>query len=463
MSNHQVLIALGSNLGDRLAMLSAARQAMGRYLEIDAESSIYQTEPWGYTDQPMFLNQVIGGRTALTPAALLAELKATEQDLGRQASFRYGPRQIDLDLLAYDDRTIEQDGLIVPHPRLAERAFVLVPLAEVAPDWIHPVSGQTTGEMLDRVDRSGVHEWHAEQNTERSVKLTAETMDIGSRTFTWGTRTYVMAILNLTPDSFSGDGLLQPGASADELRRQAERFIEAGANLLDIGGESTRPGAEPISAEQELERVIPAVEAVRSMTDLPVSIDTYRASVAAAALDAGADMVNDVWALRADPGMAPLIAERAVPVILMHNRMTPNNAEVAERLGGRYVGVEYDDLLGDIRDELMLSVELAHEHGVADSQIILDPGIGFGKTVSQNLELLDRVREIRQLGYPVLIGPSRKSFIGYTLDLPPDERVEGTAAAVAVGIVRGADIVRVHDVKMMIRVVHMTDALVRRG
>lgn len=294
------------------------------------------------------------------------------------------------------------------------------------------------------------------------MTLKADEMRIRGTNFTWGSRTYVMAIFNLTPDSFSGDGLLQTGFSAQDLQRQAEDFLQAGPDLLDIGGESTRPGAEPITAEQELERVVPAVEAVRSMTDLPISIDTYRASVAAAALDAGADVVNDVWALRADPAMADLVAERGVPVILMHNRMTPTNAEVAERLGGRYVGVEYDDLIGDICDELMQSVGLAHQHGIDDSQIILDPGIGFGKTVSQNLELLDRVGEIRQLGYPLLIGPSRKSFIGYTLDLPPDQRVEGTAATVAIGISRGADIVRVHDVETMVRVARMTDAIIRR-
>jgi dihydropteroate synthase len=294
------------------------------------------------------------------------------------------------------------------------------------------------------------------------LQLLADQMQIGHRTFEWGSKTYVMGILNLTPDSFSGDGLLRDSAGPDDLRRQVEAYIEAGADLLDIGGESTRPGAEPVTAEQEHQRVIPAVELVRRITDLPLSIDTYRAAVAVAALDAGADMVNDVWALRADPEMAPLVAERRVPIILMHNRMTPNNADVAERLGGRYVGIEYDDLLTDVRRELLESVEIAHEHGVADRQIVLDPGIGFGKTVDQSLELLNRTAEIRELGYPVLVGPSRKSFIGYTLDLPPDERTEGTAAAVSVGITRGADIVRVHDVSYMARVVRMTDALVRR-
>jgi dihydropteroate synthase len=228
-----------------------------------------------------------------------------------------------------------------------------------------------------------------------------------------------------------------------------------------VGGESTRPGSEPVNAEDELARVIPVVEKLAAEVNVPISIDTYKASVAAAALDAGAAMINDVWGLRADPELAPLAAARGVPVVLMHNRSQPANAEVRERLGGRYVGVEYADLLGDIKHELGLSLDIAHQAGIPDDMIILDPGIGFGKTVEQNLELLNRCGELKELGYPLLVGPSRKSFIGYTLDLPPDQRVEGTAAAVAVSIVRGADIVRVHDVEQLARVVKMTDAIVR--
>ena len=296
----------------------------------------------------------------------------------------------------------------------------------------------------------------SEINPLKSDKLTLRGRSLG-----WGSRTYVMGILNLTPDSFSGDGLMAEQDPVASALAQAERFEQNGADMLDVGGESTRPGADPVSAEQERSRVLPVIEALRERTELPISIDTYRASVAQDALDAGADWVNDVWGLRGDPDMAPLIAERDVPVILMHNRSTPSSAEVAERLGGRYVGVEYEDLIADVRRELLESVELAHEAGISDSQLVLDPGIGFGKTVAQNLELLDRTAEVRSLGYPVLIGPSRKSFIGYTLDLPPEERVEGTAAAVAVGIARGADVVRVHDVKAMARVARMTDAIVR--
>ncbi len=292
--------------------------------------------------------------------------------------------------------------------------------------------------------------------------MRSQKMTIRGKDFQWGQRTYVMGILNVTPDSFSGDGLLDSSEAVARALDLAAEMEAGGADLLDIGGESTRPGSEPVSAQAELERVMPVLEALRPKTDLPLSIDTYKSQVAAAALDAGADLVNDVWGLRADLEMANLLAKRGVPVILMHNRMTHKNAEVAERLGGRYVGVDYENLIGDIHRELMNSVEIAHEAGISDDLIVLDPGIGFGKTVGQNLELLDRTEEIRDLGYPLLLGPSRKSFIGYTLDLPPEDRLEGTAAAVVVGIVRGADMVRVHDVRHMVRTCRMTDAIVRR-
>ena len=233
--------------------------------------------------------------------------------------------------------------------------------------------------------------------------------------------------------------------------------------MLDVGGESTRPGAETVSLEDELERVLPVIRLLASEIDAPISIDTYKAEVAEAALQAGAQIVNDVWGFKVDPRLAEVAARHKVPVILMHNRSSWANAEIQARLGGRYVGVPYENLLEDVCRELMESVAIARAAGIPDEHIILDPGIGFGKTVEQNLELLDRLGEIRHLGFPVLLGPSRKSFIGYTLNLPPDQRVEGTAAAVAIGITRGADIVRVHDVNYMARVAKMADAIVRRG
>ncbi|GAB4481540.1 MAG: hypothetical protein Kow0088_23850 [Anaerolineales bacterium] len=295
-------------------------------------------------------------------------------------------------------------------------------------------------------------------------KLKSASLQVGKWTFEWGKRTYIMGILNVTPDSFSGDGLLQAGDEfVVKALQQARQFVAAGADILDIGGESTRPGSQPISAEEELAHVLPVLRAVAQELDVPISIDTYKAAVAEAALQAGAHIVNDVWGFHADPDIAAVAARYRAPVILMHNRSSWAHAEIKEKLGGRYVGIPYDDLIPDIQRELLESVAIAHAAGIPDGHIILDPGIGFGKSTEQNLELVNRLNEIRALGYPILYGPSRKSFIGYTLDLPPDQRLEGTAAAVAVGIVRGADIVRVHDVAAMARVARMTDAIVRRS
>jgi dihydropteroate synthase len=287
-------------------------------------------------------------------------------------------------------------------------------------------------------------------------------LTLGEKEFRWGERTFIMGILNVTPDSFSGDGLMKDQDWVERAVQQGLQFLQDGADILDIGGESTRPGSQPTEAAEELARVMPVIARLRQETRAPISIDTYKAEVARAALDAGADLVNDVWGLRMDAALKHLVAERKVPVVIMHNRSKPKDAAQSEKLGGRYVGVEYADLLGDVIRELRAQVELALEAGIAPEKIIVDPGIGFGKTLEQNLELLDRLEEFKVLGLPLLIGPSRKSFIGYTLDLPVEERVEGTAAAVALGIARGADIIRVHDVKYMARVAKMTDALVRR-
>jgi len=287
-------------------------------------------------------------------------------------------------------------------------------------------------------------------------------LQIAKRTFDWGSRTYVMGILNVTPDSFSGDGIIAQGDAVSVSVEQARAFLAANCDILDVGGESTRPGSQPVDAAAEKERVIPVIEAiVREFPDALISIDTYKADVAEAALNAGASIVNDVWGLRADPDLARVAAKFGVPVILMHNRSNPASVEVKAQLGNAYIGSEYQNLIEDVKRELMDSVNIARRAGIPDERIILDPGIGFGKTVTHNLELIRRLDEIRALGFPVLLGPSRKSFIGYTLDLPPDQRVEGTAAAVAVGITRGADIVRVHDVREISRVVKMTDAIVR--
>lgn len=279
--------------------------------------------------------------------------------------------------------------------------------------------------------------------------------------FKWGKKTYVMGILNITPDSFSGDGVLAHEDVIQTAVAQAQQFAADGADIIDIGGESTRPGSTPVTEAEELARVIPVIEAVRTAVALPISIDTYRASVAEATLAAGANWVNDVWGLRMDPRLAQLVAQANCPVILMHNRSKPKDVAQEERLGGRYVGVAYDDLIADIKRELGASVDLALQAGVKEANIVLDPGVGFGKTVSQNLQIVNQLDQLKTMGFPILLGTSRKSFIGYTLDLPPEERLEGTAATVAIGIDRGADMVRVHDVKPIVRLAKMTDAIVR--
>jgi dihydropteroate synthase len=325
--------------------------------------------------------------------------------------------------------------------------------------------------------------------------MKSPTLPVGNHVFNWGSRTYVMGILNVTPDSFSGDGLLalrhlhrtqvqvspppESGANAgrvsadgplyrDQMKeveaalQQAREFLANGADILDVGGESTRPGSQSVSADEEKERVIPVIKAIaKEFPEALISIDTYKAQVAEEAFKAGAHMLNDVWGLRADPGLAPLAAKYNAPVILMHNRSNPASVEVRAQLGNAYMGSEYQNLIEEVKAELLTSVELAKKAGIEDSHIILDPGIGFGKTREHNLQLINRLDEIRALGYPVLLGPSRKSFIGFTLDLPADQRMEGTAATIAIGIARGADIVRVHDVREMARVAKMTDAIVR--
>ncbi|MCL4466683.1 MAG: dihydropteroate synthase [Chloroflexi bacterium] len=261
-------------------------------------------------------------------------------------------------------------------------------------------------------------------------------------TFTWGSRTYVMGIVNVTPDSFSGDGL---GADVPAVVAQAVRMVEEGADLIDVGGESTRPGHKSVSVKEELRRVLPALHAVRQAVEVPLSIDTYKSEVAAAALAAGADLVNDIWGLRRDPHMAHVVAEAKVPVILMHNQE----------------GTQYTDLMADIMRSLRESIALARVAGIPESNILLDPGIGFGKRREQNLEVLARLDELRVLGRPILVGTSRKSTLGHILGTPPDDRLEGTAATAALAIAKGADILRVHDVKQIVRVARVADAVER--
>ncbi len=269
-------------------------------------------------------------------------------------------------------------------------------------------------------------------------------MRIGTKEFTRGRRTYVMGILNVTPDSFSDGGNYTDMMLAVA---QADRMIAAGADLIDVGGESTRPGHTRISEEEEIRRVVPVIRELKRRFDVPVSIDTYKSDVAEAALDAGADLLNDIWGFRADERMAALAAEYQVPVCLMHNRDN----------------TEYTDFMKEVVEDLKESLAIAEKHGIKEEMIILDPGVGFGKTYEQNLAVLHHLEDIVALGYPVLLGTSRKSVIGNTLDLPVTEREEGTIATSVIGAMKGCGFVRVHDVEKNVRALRMTDAVLRGG
>lgn len=270
-----------------------------------------------------------------------------------------------------------------------------------------------------------------------------------------GKRTLIMGVLNITPDSFSDGGQV---TTPDEALKAADRMLADGADILDIGGESTRPATftshAPLPADEEKRRILPVIAAIaRRFPEAPISVDTYKADVALAAVETGAVFINDISALRADPGMADLVARAGTPVCLMHLPGLP---------GSLYTSMVYGDVVTDVRDHLRERAEAALQAGIRAESIVLDPGIGFGKTVRENLELMRRLRELTDLGYPLLIGTSRKSTIGKVLGgLPPSERIEGTAATVALSIANGAAIVRVHDVREMTRVARMSDAIVR--
>lgn len=267
-------------------------------------------------------------------------------------------------------------------------------------------------------------------------------MKIGGKTFDTEHRTYIMGILNVTPDSFSDGGRYN---SLDAALCHAEEMIREGADILDVGGESTRPGHEQITDEEEIGRVVPVIEKLKAEFDVPISIDTYKSRVAKAALDAGADLVNDIWGLKYDEDMAALIAEYDVACCLMHNRKK----------------AEYSHFVSEVLLDLEESVRLAKEAGIPEEHIMLDPGIGFGKTYEMNLEMLKNLASLQSLGYPVLLGTSRKSVIGLTLDLPADQREEGTLVTTVMGVMSGCSFVRVHDVKANYRAIKMTEAILR--
>lgn len=269
-------------------------------------------------------------------------------------------------------------------------------------------------------------------------------MKIGNREFDLKNQTYIMGILNVTPDSFSDGGKFH---EMDKALFHAEEMMRDGAAIIDVGGESTRPGYTVVPDEEEIERVVPIIEGIKSRLDIPVSLDTYKSNVARAGIQAGADLINDIWGLKYDEKLAGVIAESGLPCCLMHNRKEP----------------DYTDYLQDVLMDLSETVRLAEEAGIEDTKIILDPGVGFGKTYENNLEIIRCLEELHAFGYPILLGASRKSVIGLTLNLPAKERVEGTLVTTVFGVIKGCSIIRVHDVKENVRAVRMARAILGKG
>ena len=267
-------------------------------------------------------------------------------------------------------------------------------------------------------------------------------MKIGNKEFVMGERTYIMGILNVTPDSFSDGGKY---TEVELALKQVEKLIIDGADIIDVGGESTRPGSKPVSVEDEIDRVVPIIKAIKEKFDIAISIDTYKSETAEAAIKAGADIINDVWGFKKDKEMAKVAAKYDVPCVLMHNREN----------------LPYNDLMKDVVMDLIESIDIALTAGVSRDKIILDPGIGFAKTLEENLIVMNNLEKIENLGFPVLLGTSRKSMIGLTLDLPVDERLEGTLSTTVIGIMKGCSFIRVHDVLENKRVSIMTDAILK--
>ncbi|EOR01587.1 Folic acid synthesis protein fol1 [Wallemia ichthyophaga EXF-994] len=457
------VLSLGSNLGNKKAHIHSAlsqleKRGVGNVVDT---SHLYATAPMYVHDQPAFLNGVCKITTALHPHTLLDSLKEIERDLGRDMEGQVkGPRPIDLDILLYGEECVHTDTLRVPHAGMRERAFVLRPLADILPNYTPITHSLTTTQALQRIG-----------DGDNAVQLV---LPVGDRLFSLRGRRWVMAILNCTPDSFSDGGL---NFTLEDALANATRMVQEGADILDVGGMSTRPNAPDVSAHDEVHRVVPLIKTLRSQhPDVLISVDTFRASVARAAVEAGADIVNDVSGGMADEGMLETVADLGVPYILMHMR---GDSSTMTSL------TQYDaGVVEGVKGEIQQRMQKAMESGIRRWNIIIDPGLGFAKDVNGNLDIL---RNLSQFGgrctssdasldtmtptltpspnlklshMPLLVGHSRKAFIGKLTNVDTaKDRVAGTAATTMAALAGGADIVRVHDIKESVDVAKMARAM----
>ncbi|KAH6612012.1 folic acid synthesis protein-like protein [Boeremia exigua] len=454
---HRAYVALGSNMGDRVAMIEHACKEMEAHgkIKILRTSSLWETKAMYVVDQDMFVNGACEIETHLSPIELLDELQAVENRMGRVKVIDKGPRNIDLDILLYEDVTMKSERLQLPHALMLEREFVLRPLCELIPDAVLPkhktLPGGTLSGHLSSLPVSG-------EPLSPLTPLAPGQPNITAYQSIRNTR--IMSILNVTPDSFSDGG---KNFNNDEatLTNTIKSHVSAGATILDIGGQSTRPGAVQVSAKEELCRILPAVNLIKRLPeakDIAISIDTYRAEVAEESYKAGAHIINDVSAGLLDDDMLSTMGRLGCTVCLMHMRGTP---ETMNQLTSYPEGI-----IEGVGRELLDRVHAAEAAGIRRWRIILDPGIGFAKTQEQNLELLRRLDELTMYpgleGFPWLVGTSRKAFIGKITGVQDaKERTWGTAAAIAAAVKGGSDIVRVHDVAEMGQVAKMADAIWR--
>ncbi|MBQ6504888.1 MAG: dihydropteroate synthase [Flexilinea sp.] len=432
-----IYISAGSNQGNRPEYLRMAAQLLTPAVRILRTSELYLTEPWGYKPQPSFYNLVWEAETELDPESLLKYFKEIETRIGRVKTLRYGPRVIDLDILLYNDCVYQSQDLTIPHAMMRERRFVLQPLCDLIPMEQDPVTKKTWFELLQNCSAE-------------SVEKLEETLDLESPVIHWGLRSYTMGIINLTPDSFSGDGLLNGQNVISSALRQCAAFLENGADILDIGAESTRPGFEEVSPEMEIMRLTPVLKEVRRrFPKALLSVDSRKTAVVRAALDCGVDWINNTGGSENEE-LDRLCAESGKVTVLMRTEALRKTAEE---------NLTPEKILERVRSQLLDRVSRVQKFGIKPGNIVLDPGLGFGSSASCDLEIVRQIKQISLLGFPVLLGPSRKSFLGKYLGRKVEERAAGTAAAVCYAILNGCDVIRVHDVKLMKDIAVMSDML----
>ena len=458
----RVFIAIGSNVGDRVENINAALTELSSAgVKILSTGFLYESDPMYVEDQPLFLNTCVDAFTTLSPWDLLSSLKSIESKLGRMKTERNGPRNIDLDIIMYGSSIIESDQLVIPHPRMSERPFVLLPLADIDPTVIHPGLGLSVKQLVQACSL-------CLESCRRVIPS-----GLPNSVIPLFTQSTIVGILNVTPDSFSDGGRFN---NIDAAVERAKELVCKGASIIDIGGESTRPNAERVGEAEEIDRVSQVVKSVHTnMPSVPISIDTYKATTARAALAAGAAIVNDVSGGLLDENMLPLIAELGVPFILTHAGQI-----------GRHAVLDYGDgapscLTSDMSEEaivetvgrqLAMRVNACIKAGVPRWSIILDPGLGFGKTGAVNFTILKRLTDIFSgplAGFPVMIGASRKRFVrdfesdGSNWSDTEYEAMVGTAAVTAAAIALSGKVQfhRLHDVAEMKRVANICDKIFR--